>query len=126
MSDVNLSMKVFGWYMVLGTGAGFLFAPHIITDITGMQLGPDTWIRLVGALAGIIGFYYLTAVKHGYTEIFSASVYGRLVAVLTMIFRVVSGKGSSVFLVFVLLPNLSILGLWSSQEKRELVIRKCL
>lgn len=85
MGSPGLSLKVFGLYLILVPGLGLAIMPHQILDMFGLSHGPDLWLpRMVGVLAGIIGGYYLVAVKHQLVPLFVWSVRMRLLAAAVM------------------------------------------
>lgn len=60
-----------------GTGAGFLFAPGVVSSL--LHLGPaeEVWIRVVGLLALLLCTYYYAAIKNEALWFARASVWGR-------------------------------------------------
>ncbi len=60
-----------------GVGTGFLFAPSFVTGL--LHLGPseEVWIRVVGALALLLCFYYYAAVQAEALWFAKTTVWGR-------------------------------------------------
>jgi len=63
MQKARFSLLIFGWYMVVVVGLGFMLFPMLILNLFGLSAGDDVWIRFVGMLASIIGGYYLLVVR---------------------------------------------------------------
>ena len=49
MNKTQISLFVFGLYMVLVVGLGFMFVPMIVLNLFGLSAGDDVWIRFVGS-----------------------------------------------------------------------------
>jgi len=62
MSPAARSMFVFSLYMFF-VGLVLLIAPNLLLGIFGFPLAQDVWIRVVGLLAFLLGFYYLQAAR---------------------------------------------------------------
>ena len=97
MTKAEQSLFVFGLYLILIVGAGFIFMPTVVLDIFKLSYGDDTWIRFVGLLASIIGVYYLVAARAKLEPMFIWTVYMRSYVVVFMIVMLIAGKvGTSV------------------------------
>ncbi|CAF3356341.1 unnamed protein product [Rotaria socialis] len=62
-SQSKLSMLVFGSYMIIVGGIGFSFFPYSVSSLVGLKTTDDTYIRLFGLLAGILGINYFVMVE---------------------------------------------------------------
>jgi hypothetical protein len=51
-----------------------------ILHLFGLSAGDEVWVRVVGMLASIIGFYYLLAVRAGLDQFIPWTVPGRYCA----------------------------------------------
>lgn len=76
MHPAALSIKVFGVYVAL-TGLGLLVAPGLTLAPLGVAAPTEVWIRVVGALAIVIGYYYWSCGAAGAVDFFRATVRGR-------------------------------------------------
>ena len=76
MSRAGRSLLVFGVY-VLAVGIGLLAAPNLLLGTMGLSATEEPWIRSVGVLLSLLGFYYIQAGRAGLTEFIRLSVYGR-------------------------------------------------
>ncbi|MCU0922497.1 MAG: hypothetical protein MUF16_19590 [Burkholderiaceae bacterium] len=89
MQPATLSIQVFGAYVVL-TGVGLVAAPALVLGLLGLAAPADVWIRVLGALAIVVGYYYWACGAAGAVAFFRASVVGRpLFAVLCVALIVV-------------------------------------
>lgn len=90
MHPASPSIRVFGAYVAV-TGIGLLVAPHLVLGTLGIAAPTEVWIRVVGALALVVGYYYWACGTAGAVEFFRASVRGRvlfaaLMALLVVVF----------------------------------------
>ena len=77
MNSSAFTIKAFGIYIVL-TGMGLLLAPNLILGLFGFAPTAEIWIRVVGALALVLGHYYWACGAAGATAFFRATVAGRV------------------------------------------------
>lgn len=70
------TVKAFGIY-VLATGIGLTLAPNLVLAPLGVPETREVWLRMVGALAIVLGYYYLAAAAADARAFFLASVRGR-------------------------------------------------
>ena len=78
MRSAALSIKVFGVYAFL-TGLTLLLAPNLLLSTLGMQTTDEVWIRVVGVLAVVLGYYYWACGVANAKEFFKATLIGRAV-----------------------------------------------
>ena len=69
--------------MIFVVGAGFLLIPHFVLNLFNLSAGDDIWIRFVGMLASIIGFYYVQVARVGLDRFIPWTVIGRYYAAAT-------------------------------------------
>ena len=84
-------MLVFGGYMIAVGGIGFGFYPHLTLSLIGLKAGDDTFIRIVGLLATILGVNYFLMVQQAVVIFFKLSTLMRYLAGLFMLYLVVTG-----------------------------------
>ncbi len=77
MQSSAFTIKVFGVYVAL-TGIGLLTFPNLILGLFGFAPTVEIWVRVVGALAVVLGYYYWACGAAGATAFFKATVPGRL------------------------------------------------
>jgi hypothetical protein len=60
MKSSSTSLLVFGLYLI-GMGAGFVLMPDTVLGIFGFPATDEIWPRVVGVLALVLAFYYISA-----------------------------------------------------------------
>ena len=104
MSRAAKSVFFFGIYVLL-LGAILVVAPNVLLKIFNIPETSEVWIRVVGMLVLIIGYYYVRAAinEEGLTKFFRWTIYARSSVVVF-------------FIVFVLLnyikPTLILFGVF--------------
>jgi hypothetical protein len=86
--------------MIFAPGLGFLLLPMQILHLFGLTAGDDVWIRFVGMLASIIGFYYIQVARAGLDRFIPWTVPGRYYAGANMVLLVVLNKVGPGMLLF--------------------------
>ena len=92
MNGAAISLLVFGLYMIFAVGAGFMFAPKFVLDLSGLSAGDGIWVRFVGMLASILGAYYIMVARAGLDRFYPWTVATRYYAATFMIVIVLLGK----------------------------------
>ena len=77
MHPASNSVKYFGLYAI-ATGIGLVFVPGLVLSPLGIAVPTEIWIRVVGALAVPVGYYYWHCGAANVVEFFRASVRGRI------------------------------------------------
>jgi hypothetical protein len=73
MSRAAMSMFVFGIYLLV-LGPALVVAPAFLTGLFGLDAPQEVWIRVLGAIITILGFYYLFAARHETKDFFWMTV----------------------------------------------------
>ena len=92
MNGAAISLLVFGLYMIFAVGAGFMFAPKFVLDLSGLSAGDGIWVRFVGMLASILGAYYIMVARAGLDRFYPWTVATRYYAATFMIVIVLLGE----------------------------------
>jgi hypothetical protein len=100
MNKPQISIFVFGLYMVFVVGLGFMLMPMFVLKLFGLSAGDDAWIRMVGMLASIIGFYYIRVAQAKMDNFIPWTVPGRYYAASFMVLMVVLDKLGPALLLF--------------------------
>ncbi len=87
-----LSIKVFGVYASF-SGLGLILMPEFVLGNFGIAAPQDIWVRVLGALGFVIGFYYWICGSAGSEPFFKASVIGRLTFAVLSGYLVVAYQG---------------------------------
>jgi hypothetical protein len=94
-----MSLAVYGAYL-LANGVALLLAPGVTLRLLGLAHAEDPWIRVLGLVAGEIGYYFLVAARKDIRAIYPATVYGRGFAALVFLALVVFKVGPPQLLLF--------------------------
>jgi hypothetical protein len=76
MTPAAFTIKAFGIYVV-ATGIGLTLAPNLTLAPLGVPETREVWLRMVGALAIVVGYYYLASAAANARAFFVATVKGR-------------------------------------------------
>lgn len=77
MQSSALTIKVFGIYVAL-TGIGLILAPNLILGVFGFAPTSEIWVRVLGSLALILGYYYWACGTADAKAFFRATIPGRI------------------------------------------------
>ena len=77
MHPASTSIKAFGLYVIV-TGIALVLAPVLLLAPLGIATPTEIWVRVLGALAVVIGYYYWACGVAGAVDFFRASVRGRM------------------------------------------------
>ena len=112
MNKAQISLFVFGLYMIFAVGLGFMLMPLIILNLLGLSAGDDVWIRFVGMLAAIMGGYYILAVRAEMDRFISWTVIMRYFAAAFMVSIVVLDKQGKALLLFAAIDIIAASWTW--------------
>jgi hypothetical protein len=76
MNKSARTVFVFGVYLAL-VGIGFMAIPNLLLPLFGFPETGEIWIRMVGFLALVLGFYYIQAGRNELADLFQWSLYCR-------------------------------------------------
>jgi hypothetical protein len=62
MKKSSTTLMVFGIYLI-GMGLGLLFSPNMVLGIFGFPASYEVWPHVVGVLALVLAFYYISAAR---------------------------------------------------------------
>ncbi len=99
MSRPAPSIIVFGIYLA-ASGLSFVFIPNAILPLFGFPATTEVWVRVVGLLASILGFYFLDSARHDDRHFFRATVFARVVFFTGVTAFALLGWGSPVLIAF--------------------------
>jgi hypothetical protein len=77
MSGAALSVFVFGIYLIFG-GVGFTFLPNMSLGLFGLSSTEEPWIRIMGWLMMVIGYFYIMTGRKDLRQFFPWTVYERI------------------------------------------------
>lgn len=90
MHRAATTIRVFGIYLML-LGAAVIAAPNPVLALFGLPPTSEVWLRVVGLLAAILGYYYVQAAHHDLVPFYRASVPARVFAFLSFVAFVLFG-----------------------------------
>lgn len=99
MSKAAVSALVFGIYLVL-LGVTLLIVPNLLLTLFAYPTTNEVWIRVLGLVLGILGYYYIVAARSELTSFFEASVRGRPAVIVCFSALVVLGLAKPVLILF--------------------------
>ncbi len=116
MSPVDRSIQVWGYY-AFAVGLLLAVAPNRFLAVLQIPPTSEPWIRVLGAVAIAIGFYYLGAVRGGVSREFAtATVFGRTVVTMSFV-AVVAGWGYWLLLLPAVVEASSAVWTWSAMQR---------
>jgi hypothetical protein len=99
MSRAATSMFVFGIYLLV-LGPTLVVAPAFLLGLFGLDAPQEVWIRVLGAIVTILGFYYVFAARHETKDFFWATVWGRPAVIVFFTAFVLLGLAEPVLILF--------------------------
>jgi len=81
MTRAATSLFAFALYL-FGLGAVLLIAPNVLLGLFGIAPTTETWIRVIGMLVVILGYYYLNVARAGLEPFLRWTVHARFSVVL--------------------------------------------
>jgi len=110
MSSAALSVFVFGIYLAFA-GVGFLLMPNIVLPMFKFPKTNEPWVRIMGMLIALIGFYYIVAAQNELSPFFWATVVGRFAVLICFVLLVVTKKAQPMLIAFGVIDAAG--GLWT-------------
>ncbi len=110
MSPSAISVLVFGIYIAL-VGAGFIFVPNTVLPVFKFPKTNESWIRVLGIVIALLGFYYIIAARNELTPFFWATVAGRFAILISFVLLVVTKKAQPMLIAFGVIDAAG--GLWT-------------
>jgi hypothetical protein len=111
MATPAKTVYVFGWYLI-ALAIALILAPNTILNLFGIPSTSEPWIRVVGLLAGVVGYYYLRASAAGFSEFFAWTVPVRIFALLFFCALVVLKLAPAVLVLFGVIDTLGAGWTW--------------
>lgn len=99
MSAAALSIFVFGIYLLV-MGAGFYLIPNAILPVFKFPKTNEPWIRAMGMVIVILGFYYIVAAQNELSSFFWATVIGRFGVLILLSLLVIFKKAQPIIILF--------------------------
>lgn len=108
--NARLSVQVWGIYLLL-TGIALFTLPNLILTTLGFTTTTEPWIRVVGALAAILGYFFLRLSAANIEFFYPRTVHARLGFALALVLLVILSLAPVNLLIFAGIDLLG--GLWT-------------
>ena len=99
MSKAAVSVFVFALYLYV-LGLVLVVVPNLLLSVFGIAETSEVWVRVVGMLVLILGFYYQTSARNELTAMIRATVIGRSAVLVFFVGFVLAGLAPPVLIVF--------------------------
>jgi len=99
MSKSAKSMFVFGLYLLV-LGAILVLIPNALLRLFFSPPTTEVWVRVVGMLVFLLGFYYFQVARNEVKNFFQWSVYARISVLFFFIGFVIAGLAPPVLILF--------------------------
>jgi len=115
MSKAALSMFVFGIYVIV-LGVILMVVPNVLLSIFGIPATTEVWVRVVGMLVLLIGYYYIRASRNEKEMIsfYRWTVHARSSVIVFFIIFVALGFVTPLLILFGVVDLLAALWTWKS------------
>ena len=100
MNPADLSLFVFGAYLIAIVGCGFVFMPNVVLSMFRLPKTNEVWIRILGFVVVILGYYYISAALNGLTAFYWATVWGRFALLPFLILLVILKQTKPTIIMF--------------------------
>ena len=115
MKKTSTTLLVFGLYLV-GMGLGLVAMPNVVLGTLGFPATSEVWVRVVGVLALVLAYYYISAARADLKTFAQWTVPARIGVFIAFTAFVVLGFVGPVM---VLLGSVDLLGaLWTGWALR--------
>ena len=116
MSPAARSIFYFGIYMLL-VGLALLVAPRLLLGLFADPTNGTLWVRILGLVVCVLGYYYMQAARHELVAFFRASIQARPVVLVVFCLLVLLGLGKPYLILFGLADLLG--ALWTALALRS-------
>ena len=99
MSRAARTVFIFALYLVV-LGLVLLTVPNLFLKTFGLPETDEVWIRVVGMVVLLLGYYYSGAARHELTSFFRFTVHARSAVPLFLIAFVVLGFAPPILILF--------------------------
>ncbi len=99
MHPAAKSVKYFGLY-AMATGIGLALVPGLVLAPLGIATPTEIWIRVVGALAIPLGYYYWVCGSAEVVAFFRATISGRIMFAATIVLLIAAFSAPMQLLLF--------------------------
>lgn len=97
--SASRSLRVFGVYLLV-LGCALMVVPNLVLAPFGFPPTSEIWLRVVGVLVVVLGYYYHVAASLEVAALYRATVFARLFVVLSFAAFVFAGLVRPTLLLF--------------------------
>lgn len=99
MSRAARSVLAFGIYIGV-MGLLLTTFPNLVIGPLGFPEAREPWIRVLGVVVAVVGFYYVQAARHELTNFLQWTVWARVAVLVGFVLLVVAGQAPPVLILF--------------------------
>jgi hypothetical protein len=99
MSRAARSILIFGVYIVL-VGALLSTLPNLLIGPLGFPEAHEPWVRVLGVVVVVLGYYYVQAALQEVTSFFRWTIWGRVAILVGFSLLVVAGRVAPALILF--------------------------
>jgi hypothetical protein len=99
MTAAAKSVYYFGFYLYL-VSATLIFFPNILLSTLGIPETNEVWIRVLGVIVGLLGFYYHQSGAKNISAFFPLTIPTRIIVLLSFIIFAVLKMASPMLIGF--------------------------
>ena len=116
MSKSAQSLFVFSIYLFI-LGLTLIVIPNVLLNLFTLPETNEVWIRVLGVVLAILGFYYFLASKSEMKKFFQWTVYGRASVIIFFIIFVLLDFAPPILILFGFIDAVS--ALWTHLSLRS-------
>ncbi len=116
MTSAAKSIYYFGIYLYI-TGITLIFMPNLFLGTLGMPETNEVWIRVVGIVAFVLGFYYHQSGLKNNIDFFKLTIPARIFVLLAFIALVILKLAAPMLVGIGVIDGLGALWTWSALKK---------
>ena len=100
MNAADVSLFVFGIYLIVIVGFGFIAIPNTVLALFKLPETKEPWIRVLGGIVALIGVYYLFGGLYGLKPFEWITVWGRFGVLLFLALMAISKQAKPNIILF--------------------------
>lgn len=113
MSSASFSIYVISFYELI-LGIGFLIMPNRVFSIFKIPSTNEPWIKIVGAMALLVGYYNYTIATQEIEALFMPCTYARIGFILIILYLINVEKAPKVLYLFALVDLIAAIWTYSA------------
>ena len=113
MTKPAQTIAVFGLYLVL-TGTILVVIPNVLLASLRVASTQEPWIRVLGAVVAVLGYYYITAARNELASFFRATLWGRSAVLVLFLALALLSLAPAQLVVFGVIDALGAVWTWTA------------